>query len=153
QYALLASAMSGLAGMPRSPTAAAAPRAAKRRLTSCWVLPAAPWRQSPFAALKPLDDRPRAEPAAAAHRNQPVAAAGSLQLVQRGGDQPGAGAARRMTERDGAAIRVDARGIGLARLLPGQYHRGECFVHLEDAHVLHGEPTVLQNFPRRRDRA
>ena len=88
------------------------------------------------ATLQPLDDRPGPEPAAAAHRDQAVAAAGALELVQRGGDEPRAGAAGRMAERDRAAVRVHALRVRLQLLLPRQHDRREGLVHLGDVHVV-----------------
>src|SRR6185503_11725000 len=60
------------------------------------------------ARLEPFDDGASAEPAAAAHGDQAVAAAGPLELVERRRDEAGAGAAGGMPERDGAAVRVHA---------------------------------------------
>ena len=51
--------------------------------------------------------------AAGAHGDQRGAGVAPLQLVQRGGDQPGAGAADRVAEGDGAAVDVDLVRVGL----------------------------------------
>ena len=54
-----------------------------------------------------LDDGGVGHAAALAHRLQAVAAAGALELVEQRGHQPGAGAAERVAEGDGAAVDVD----------------------------------------------
>src|SRR5512144_384587 len=79
----------------------------------------------------PFDDRARAEAAAAAHRDQRIAAIGALDLMQRGGDQARAGAAGRMAERDRAAVGIDALRIRRELLHPGEDDGRERFVDLE----------------------
>ena len=54
------------------------------------------------------------EAAAAAHRDEPERAVGALELVQRGRDEPGAGRADRVAERDRAAVRVDLSMSGFS---------------------------------------
>src|SRR5438128_1636200 len=56
--------------------------------------------------LEAFDQGAGAETAAAAHRDEAVGAVDSLELVERGGDEPGAGAADGVTDRDGAAVGV-----------------------------------------------
>ena len=58
-----------------------------------------------------------------------------------------------MAERDGAAVAVDAVGIGVEFLLPRQHHRGECLVHLERIDVADREPGATQQLARRGDDA
>src|SRR5438105_1035922 len=99
----------------------------------------------------PLDDRPRAEPPTAAHRDQPVAPTRPLQLVQRRRDQTRAGAAGRVAERDRAAVWVDALGIGLELLLPGDHHRREGLVDLEGVDLLDREAGLREHLARRGD--
>ena len=69
-------------------------------------------RPDPGAGLRrlrsdPLDDRAGRHRATGAHRDQRGGLVAPLQLVQRGGDQPGAGRADRVTEGDRAAVDVD----------------------------------------------
>ena len=45
-------------------------------------------------------------------------AVGALELVQRGGDEAGAGRADRVADRDRAAVRVHLRHVGLAARAP-----------------------------------
>src|SRR5262245_18138408 len=78
-----------------------------------------------------LDDRPRAEAAAAAHRDEAVATTGALMLVQGRGQKTCTGRSGRVTERDRAAVRVHPLRTRPELLLPGEHHRGEGLVHLE----------------------
>src|SRR3954469_4654726 len=78
--------------------------------------------------LKPLDDGDIGEPAALAHGLQAPALAALLQRMDQRGHQPGARRAERMAERDGAAMEVEPRRIGLGLLEPRHRHRGESLV-------------------------
>src|SRR5512134_786585 len=73
-----------------------------------------------FRPSHPLDDGRDALAQPDAHRLQPVAPAASLQLVQERGHEPGAAAAERVAESDGATVDVDARHVGVQLALPGQ---------------------------------
>src|SRR4051812_16791613 len=71
--------------------------------------------------LAALENRARAETAAAAHRDQRALGVGSFELVQRGGNEPGPGRANRMPERDRAAVDVHALHVGLELALPREH--------------------------------
>src|SRR5688500_15958623 len=82
-----------------------------------------------FAGLRPanstkkrsaqaLDDRRVGHAAALAHGLQAPAAAGALELVEQCGHELGAGAAERVTEGDGAAVRVHLAHVRVVLLLP-----------------------------------
>src|SRR3954470_17871755 len=77
-----------------------------------------------------LDDGGVGHAAALAHRLQAVTAAGALELVHQRGHELGAGAAERVTERDGAAVRVHLAHVGVVLLLPGEHDRREGLVDL-----------------------
>ena len=64
------------------------------------------------AASQALDDGGGGHRAARAHGDQRRARAAPLEFVQRGGEQPGAGAAHRVAEGDRAAVDVDPAGSG-----------------------------------------
>src|SRR5436309_2491859 len=81
---------------------------------------------------EPLDDGGVGETAALAHRLQSVPAAGALEIVQQRGHEPRARATEWMTERDGAAVHVDAVHVGVVLLGPREDHRGERLVDLHE---------------------
>ena len=56
----------------------------------------------------------------------------------------GPSATERMAERDGPAIRVDARGVQAGLLNDGQRLRGEGFVELNHGNVSKRKPGELQ---------
>ena len=58
-----------------------------------------------------------------------------------------------MAQRDGAAAVVDLLHIGAGLLLPGEHHRSERFVDLEEVDVFELEAGLAQDFLGRRDRA
>src|ERR1700722_11350210 len=62
-------------------------------------------RVSPLTS-EPFDDHRVGHPAALAHRLQAVPAAGGLEVVQQGAEQPGTGGAERVAEGDCPAPRV-----------------------------------------------
>src|SRR5699024_5296276 len=66
----------------------------------------------------PLDDARRGLGAARAHRDQGAFAAGALELVQGGGDEPRPGTADGVADRDGAPVDVDLVHIGPMHLRP-----------------------------------
>ena len=74
-----------------------------------------------------------------------VLASAPLQLVQRGGDQPGAGAADRVAERDRAAVDVDPVRVGLVHAQPGQHHRRERLVDLEQVDVADRHAAAVEH--------
>src|ERR1700687_1358199 len=73
--------------------------------------------------LKPLDDRHIGHAAAFAHGLQAVALVALLERIDQRGHQLGAGAAEGMTERDGAAVDVEPRGVRAGGLQPRRRHR------------------------------
>ena len=82
--------------------------------------------------------------AAFAHGEQAAAAAGALERVQQGGEQPGAGGAEGVAERDRAAARVHPGQVGAGLALPGQHDRGERLVDLHQVDVVQGQPGLVQ---------
>src|SRR5579884_2543877 len=78
---------------------------------------------SPGRVLHPLDDRARAQAAAAAHGDEGVGAVDALQLVQSGGDQAGPGAPDRVAQSDGAAVGVHLLHVRMELALPSQDNR------------------------------
>ena len=95
---------------------------------------------------------PVASAAAATHRYQRRLPSRALELVQSGGDQPAAGRAHRMAERDGAAVDVDLVPVDAVHLLPGTDDRRERLVHLEDVDVADRHPGLGQHLAGRGDR-
>ena len=69
-------------------------------------------------SARPLEQSSGSQPAAAAHRDQGVPAAHSLQLVHRLGHEDRTGRAQGVTERDGPAIGIDAAQVGIDLVRP-----------------------------------
>src|SRR5215207_10956989 len=80
-------------------------------------------RRDDRVASEALDDRAGAEATAAAHRDQAVAAADALDLVEGLGHQERPGAAERVAEGDGAAVGVRLLEVGPDLLGPRQHDR------------------------------
>src|SRR4029079_10907169 len=78
--------------------------------------------------LQALDDGGVGHAAAFAHRLEAVPAAGALELVEQRRHQAGARCAERVTERNGAAVRVHLRHVRVVFLLPRQHDRRERLV-------------------------
>ena len=76
-------------------------------------------------------------------RDQAVLLSRALELVQRGGDQPAAGAADRMAEGDGATVDVHLVHVGFVHLRPGQHDRREGLVDLDEVDVAHLHAGLL----------
>src|ERR671928_1796088 len=100
-----------------------------------------------------LEQRRRAQPAAAAHRHQAGLAVLVLHLVQERGEQAGAGRAQRVAEGHGAAARVDAVHVRLVLAGPGGDHRGERLVYLDDVDVVDAHPVAVEDLLGGGDRA
>src|ERR1700738_2273234 len=81
--------------------------------------------------LQPLDDRHIRHAAAFAHGLEAVTLVALLERIHQRGHQLGTGAAKRMAERDCAAIDVEPLGIGAGGLQPRRRYRGEGLVDLE----------------------
>src|SRR5262249_62086254 len=88
------------------------------------------------ALLQPFDDRRDPLTEADAHRLQTKALVGPLEVVQQRGHELGAGAAERMTERDGAAVDVDAAHVWMQLALPRQDDRRERLADLDEIDLL-----------------
>src|SRR5215211_1552705 len=86
---------------------------------------------------EPLDERARAQAAAAAHGHEADLPVGALELVQQRGDQARPGRAERVTERNGATIHVDAIPIRVELPAPGGDDRRERLVDLDEIDVAH----------------
>ena len=77
----------------------------------------------------------------------------ALQLVDGLGGEDGAGAAERVTERDGTAVGVHALHVALVRELPCEHDRRERLVDLDEVDVVDGEAVVVEQLLGRGDRA
>src|SRR5580693_8747196 len=99
----------------------------------------------------PLDDRDVGLAAAFAYGQEAVAAAGALQGVDQGGEQTGAGGAERVAEGDRAAAHVDPAQVGAGLALPGQDHRRERLVDLDQVDPGQGHPGPVQGVRGGRD--
>ena len=89
-----------------------------------------------------------------AHRRQPPAAAAPAQLVRQRGQQPRAGVAERVPERDRAAVDVDDRRVELLPLgQAGERLRRERLVELDRGEVAPADAGALQRLARRLDGA
>src|SRR5262245_34919812 len=102
-------------------------------------------------SLDALDQRARAEPAAATHRHEADLLVGALELVQQRRDQAGAGRAERVPERDRAAVHIDAVHVGLQLAPPGRDDRREGLVDLDQIDVVDLHPVAVEQLLRRRD--
>src|SRR5437868_12448537 len=78
------------------------------------------------------EERAGAEPAAAAHGDEGVLAIAPLEFVDGLGDEDGARAPERVADGDGSTVGVDPGPVGFQVPLPGQDHRGERLVDLEN---------------------
>src|SRR5690606_15528093 len=90
-----------------------------------------------------FDDGRVGHPAGLAHGLQAPAAAGAAQVPQHAGEEPAAGGAERMTERDGAADRVQHLVGDRVLGLPGQGDGRERLVDLGVVDVGEAEPGAL----------
>jgi hypothetical protein len=90
--------------------------------------------------------------AAGAHGDEGGGRVPSLQFVQGGGHQPSAGAAHRVAERDGAAVDIDPVRIGPVHALPGQHHRRERLVDLEQVNIADRHAAAVEHPFGGRDR-
>jgi hypothetical protein len=68
------------------------------------------------------------------------------------GEQAGAGGAEGVAEGDRAAADVDPGQVGAGLALPGQHHRGECLVDLDQVDLGQGHPGLVQGVRGGRDR-
>src|SRR5215211_4424196 len=143
----------------RSATTIRTPNAASCRADAS-PMPDAPPVTIPEASCRsrrgishPLDDRGVGQSAALAHDLQPVPATGSLELVQQRRHQLRARRAERVPERDRAAIHVGLGEVGAVLLLPGEDHRSERLVDLEQVDLVERQTGPLHDLRGRRDRA
>src|SRR5881398_2988709 len=79
-----------------------------------------------------LDQRARTEATAAAHRHEPDLLVRALELVEQGRDQPRAGRAERVPQRDRAAVDVDAVHVRIELAAPSGDDRRERLVDLDE---------------------
>src|SRR4051812_10090033 len=110
------------------------------------------WREPPVPdGSDPLEDRPGRHRSASTHGDERAGAVGALELVERGGDQPGPGGADRVPQCDRAAVDVGAleRCTGLLR--PGQDDGRKRLVDLEQVEVVEGETGALEHSTGRVD--
>ena len=93
-------------------------------------------------------------PHADAHGAKRVAAAASGELISGRGGEPRPRCAKRVAERDGSAIRIDAR-IVIADpecSRHGQRLRSKRFIQFDDIYLLETQPGNAQDFAHRLDR-
>jgi hypothetical protein len=90
--------------------------------------------------------------AALAHGLQAVADAVVAHVVDHRRHQPGAAAAKRVTEGDRAAVGVELGRVGADVGQPGERHGRERLVDLEGADVGQAQAALVQGLARRRDR-
>src|SRR3954468_7679942 len=107
----------------------------------------------PPGVLDALDERPRAQPAAAAHGHESDLLVGALELVQQRGDQPRAGRAERMADGHRAAVDVDAVHVRVVLALPCRHDRRERLVDLDQVDVIDRHLVAVEDLRGRRDRA
>src|SRR5688572_461601 len=103
--------------------------------------------------LHPLDDRRRAHAGADAERHERRRLVRSLELVEDGAEDHGAGGAERMAHGDGAAVHVDDLRVQVEGLRVAQHDRGEGFVDLEQVDVVDAHAGALQHLLGHVDRA
>src|SRR5262249_740849 len=101
---------------------------------------------------EPLEDRGGADRGTAAHRHERQRPLAALELVQRGGEQPGAGRAGRVAGRGRAAARVHALHVGLDDPRPREHHRREGLVDLDHVEVRDLHAGLAQDLAGRVDR-
>src|SRR6266478_9984315 len=93
-----------------------------------------------------LEDAGGAHATADAHSDHAVAGVTALKFADEGGGEFCAGAAEGVTEGDGAAVGIDARGVETGLLDYGKGLRGEGFVEFDDGHVVEGKAGEFQRF-------
>src|SRR3984957_15401009 len=106
-----------------------------------------------YHCLDALDDGAGRQRTTGTHGDQRGALVGALELVQRSRDQPAAGAAHRVTQRDRAAVDVDLVHVRVVHPRPGQHDGGERLVDLGDVDVAHLHAGLLEHLRRRLHRA
>src|SRR6476661_4089010 len=95
--------------------------------------------------LNPLDDGGHAHTAADAQRDQGTSGATTLELVDHGSGDHGAGGAQRVAHRDGATVDVELLVGDVEVLLELQHHGGEGLVELEQVDVIDGQAGTVQH--------
>src|ERR1700722_15918510 len=115
----------------------------------CAAVPAScGWRRS-----DQLEDGGVGLAAAFTPRLAAVTGAGGAHVVHQGGHDPGAAAAERVTEGDGAAVGVEPGRVGAGLGEPGERHGGEGLVDFEGADVADRQAAALQGLGGGGDRA
>src|SRR5215208_3781375 len=97
-----------------------------------------------------LDHAGQALPDADAERGQSVAPATAAQLVRERAEQPGAGAAERVADRDRAAVHVELVVIDAELAHRGEHLRGEGLVQLDQVDVFDAQLRASERLARRR---
>src|SRR5437868_14844465 len=99
--------------------------------------------------LHALDDRRQPLPAADTECGEAEPPALGLQVVEQRGDQARARAAQRVSERDGAAVRVELIFVDTERAHDRQRLCGEGLVQLDDVDVVEREMRSRERLARR----
>src|SRR5258705_13480862 len=102
--------------------------------------------------LHPFEYTRSTHTAANAHADEAIARLLALHLIQQRGGQLGAGAAERMSQRDGAAADVEPIRIDRQLLQARKHLRGERFVQLDEIDLIQRQPGELQYLADRRYR-
>src|SRR5882762_2913265 len=108
-------------------------------------------RNTAPAMSEPLDDGHVRLAAALAHGLQAITRSAPFQLVKERGHEPGARRPERVSEGNRATVDVDARRIRVQVALPGEHHRGEGFVDLDQIDVGELQSALRQRVLRRRN--
>src|ERR1700729_935549 len=104
-------------------------------------------------ASQTLNDRGVGHAAALTHRLQPVPTAALLERVDQRGHNASAAGTQRMPDGDRAAVHVRLGQIGPSVFGPGQHHRGERLVDLEQVDVGERQARAVRGLFGGRDHA
>ena len=104
-------------------------------------------------SLDSFDDRRDTLTDADAHGRETVAAAALFHFMDEGRHDPGAAAAQRMSQGNGAAIDVESVETDAELAGAGKHLRCECLVDLDQIDLLDTQSCAFESFLRRRNGA
>src|SRR5260370_21175644 len=99
-------------------------------------------------SLYPFDNHAVCHTPAFTHGLKAVATTSTLQFVQEDGGKTRAGSSQWMAYGNCPAVDVDPLHVRAGLTLPGQHHTGECFINLDQIHLVQCEASPLQHFKR-----
>src|SRR5260221_12865064 len=99
-------------------------------------------------SLYPFDNHAVCHTPAFTHGLKAVATTGTLQFVQEDGGKTRAGSSQWVAYGNCPAVDVDPLHVRAGLMLPGQHHTGECFINLDQIHLVQCEASPLQHFKR-----